>query len=69
MSRSPNSSRHTQRGIRRLWYVVESTKLTTGHYIGWARKDEEAIVPMGEEEWYKYDGKSWTAREFLLILR
>lgn len=69
MPRLPISSRHAQRGICRLWYVVTLTTLTTGHYIGWARKDEEAIAPMGEEEWYKYDGKSWTARGFLLIIR
>jgi hypothetical protein len=29
----------------------------SGHYIGWARKDDGSFRPSGEEEWYKYDGK------------
>lgn len=27
-----------------------------GHYIGWTRKDD-TIAPLGEEEWYKFDGQ------------
>jgi len=38
--------------------VATSVSLTEGHYIGWARKDDGSIVPVGEEVWYKYDGTS-----------
>ncbi|WVR04392.1 hypothetical protein IAU60_001394 [Kwoniella sp. DSM 27419] len=32
-------------GLYELW----------GHYIGWTRKEDQGMVPSGEEEWYKYD--------------
>jgi len=27
----------------------------SGHYIGWTRKDDGEVKPIGEEEWFKFD--------------